>query len=117
MFGPDVAITGSDHRYDIAGTPMIFSGRPPLRPTTIEADVWVGRGATIMAGVRVGRGAIIAAGAIVTKDVPAYEIFGGVPARKIGERFPPGELRDRHDRVLDGSVIDGRYCSRLLDSE
>lgn len=42
-------------------------------------------GATILPGVTVGENAVVAAGAVVGKDVPAYEIWGGVPARKIGE--------------------------------
>ncbi|MEQ3644768.1 MAG: CatB-related O-acetyltransferase [Paracoccus sp. (in: a-proteobacteria)] len=62
--------------------------------TSIGNDVWIGNRVTIIAGVTIGDGAIIGAGAVVTKDVPAYEIFGGVPAKKIGERFS-GEIRER----------------------
>lgn len=43
----------------------------------IGNDVWIGAGAQVLSGVRVGDGAVIAAGAVVTKDVPAYEIWGG----------------------------------------
>jgi acetyltransferase-like isoleucine patch superfamily enzyme len=100
MFGPRVAVVGGDHRYDLPGTPMIWSGRPVLEPTIIEADVWVGYGTVIMAGVRIGRGSIIAANAVVTKDVPPYEIWGGVPARKITDRFANSEDRERHDAML-----------------
>lgn len=55
----------------------------------VEDDVWIGYGATIMSGVDIGKGAIIAAGAIVTKNVPAYAIVGGVPAKVIKYRFSP----------------------------
>ncbi|MBJ7533000.1 chloramphenicol acetyltransferase [Rhodomicrobium vannielii ATCC 17100] len=55
---------------------------------TIGNDVWVGHGAVILPGRSVGDGAVIAAGAIVTKDVPAYAIVGGNPARLIKWRFP-----------------------------
>lgn len=53
----------------------------------IDDDVWIGYGATIMSGVHVAQGAVIAAGAVVTKDVPAYAIAGGVPAKIIRFRF------------------------------
>jgi len=54
----------------------------------IGHDVWIGHGAIILAGRSVGDGAVIAAGAIVTKDVPAYAIVAGNPARVIRQRFP-----------------------------
>ena len=56
-------------------------------PVTIGHDVWVGASALILDGVTIGDGAIIAAGAVVTGDVAAYAIVGGVPARLIRRRF------------------------------
>jgi hypothetical protein len=53
----------------------------------IGHDVWIGHGAVILPGRNIGTGAVIAAGAIVTKDVPAYTIVGGNPARSIRRRF------------------------------
>ena len=55
--------------------------------TIIGNDVWIGRRAQIMNGVKVGDGAIIAAGAVVARDVPAYTIVAGVPARTVRDRF------------------------------
>ena len=52
----------------------------------LEEDVWLGVNVVVLKGARIGRGAIIAAGAVVTADVPAYEIWGGIPARKLSER-------------------------------
>jgi len=60
----------------------------PLRGDTVVGnDVWIGQNATILPGVRIGDGAIIAANATVTKDVPAYHIAGGNPARILRARF------------------------------
>lgn len=52
----------------------------------IEEDVWIGAGAIILKGVRIGVGSVVAAGAVVTKSILPYEIWGGVPAQKIGVR-------------------------------
>jgi maltose O-acetyltransferase len=52
----------------------------------IEHHVWIASRVTILPYVHIGYGAIIASGAVVTKDVPPMEIWGGVPAKKIGER-------------------------------
>lgn len=53
-------------------------------PIVLGRNVWVGSNATILRGVRIGDNAVVAAGAVVTKDVPAEVIVGGVPARILG---------------------------------
>ena len=53
----------------------------------IGHDVWIGHGAVILPGRNIGTGAVVAAGAIVTKDVPAYTIVAGNPARPVRRRF------------------------------
>jgi acetyltransferase-like isoleucine patch superfamily enzyme len=63
----------------------------------IEDDVWVGYGAIIISGVRIGKGSIIASGSVVTKDVEPYSIYGGVPAKKIGNRF--ANDADLHEHI------------------
>ena len=55
----------------------------------IGHDVWIGHGAIIKPGVKIGHGAVVAAGAIVTRDVPAYAIVAGVPAKFMRWRFDP----------------------------
>ncbi|WP_316182333.1 MULTISPECIES: chloramphenicol acetyltransferase [unclassified Bradyrhizobium] len=63
----------------------------------IGHDVWIGHGAIVLPGRNIGTGAVVAAGAIVTKDVPAYTVVAGNPARPIKRRFP----REVEQRLLD----------------
>jgi virginiamycin A acetyltransferase len=58
----------------------------------IGNDVWIGESANIMAGVKIGNGAVIAANSVVTKDVPAYAIVAGNPAKIIKTRFEENEI-------------------------
>ncbi len=64
----------------------------PTGDTVIGNDVWVTQRAFIRSGVTVGDGAIVAAGAIVTKDVPAYAVVGGNPAKVLRYRFTPEQI-------------------------
>jgi phosphonate metabolism protein (transferase hexapeptide repeat family) len=57
-------------------------------PVTIGHDVWIGHGAIVLPGRNIGTGAVVAAGAVVTKNVQAYSIVAGNPARIIRQRFP-----------------------------
>ncbi len=59
---------------------------PEPRGIRIGDDVWLGAGVVVTPGVSIGSGAVIGANAVVTHDVPDYEIWAGVPARRIGER-------------------------------
>jgi len=55
-------------------------------PIMIMDNVWIGSGAIILGGVTIGKGSVIAAGALVNKSVGDYEIWGGIPAKKIKSR-------------------------------
>ena len=58
----------------------------------IENDVWIGDNVSILGGVTIHNGAIIGTGAVVTRDVLPYTIVGGVPAKKIGQRFEKKQI-------------------------
>ncbi|MDD2806222.1 MAG: CatB-related O-acetyltransferase [Elusimicrobiales bacterium] len=74
---------------------MTFTSKSLFRErelVRIGNDVWIGANALLLDGICVGDGAIIAAGAVVAKDVPAYAIVGGVPAKLIRYRFSPEQI-------------------------
>jgi acetyltransferase-like isoleucine patch superfamily enzyme len=75
-----------DHDHDISGTGALPKSPGPCAPIVLSDYVWVGANSVILKGVEIGLGSVIAAGAVVTKSIPPNEIWGGVPARKIGER-------------------------------
>lgn len=60
---------------------IAYEGYVKDAPVVICDKVWIGARATILCGVTIGKGSIVAAGAVVTKDVPAYCLVGGVPAK------------------------------------
>lgn len=74
------------------------------KPVAIMDHVWVGARAIIMPGVTIGEGAVVAAGAIVTKDVPAYTIVGGNPARQIGVRSRDLRYKSRYFPYFDTDI-------------
>lgn len=68
-------------------TPPHMSQLPRKGDTIIGNDVWIGRESVIMHSVKIGDGAIVAAYSVVVKDIPAYTVYGGNPAKFIKERF------------------------------
>lgn len=91
-------ISIGDH-VDIASEVMIYNSEHKINDPKFEAEneaveigdyVFIGPRAIILPGVKIGKGAIVAAGCVVTKDVPEYSIYAGVPGKVIGER----KLRD-----------------------
>lgn len=87
MMGPEVIIYTSGHKFDRTDISMMDQGFTETKPVTIGNDVWLGRRVIIMPGVTIGDGSIIGAGAVVTKDIPAYSVAGGVPAKVIKSRL------------------------------
>ena len=95
-----VCIGGASHPIErVSSSPVFHEGNNILGKnfqlfeykhtpkTTIENDVWIGIGAIIKAGVTIHNGAVIGSGSVVTHDVPAFEIWGGNPAKRIRDRF------------------------------
>ncbi|WP_339223845.1 acyltransferase [Paenibacillus sp. FSL H8-0332] len=80
------SLYGFNHGYAVTDVPVF---RQPLtvKGIVIGDDVWIGANAVILDGVRIGSHSIVAAGAIVTRDVPAYSIVGGNPAKLIRSRL------------------------------
>lgn len=78
LIGQQAVIATLDHDLDPKNRANMFAA-----PVKIGNGVWIGAHATILAGVTVGDGAVVAAGAVVTKDVPANSVVGGVPAKII----------------------------------
>jgi len=83
-FGAMVTIHDENHIPSRDDRPFITRGFVS-KPIDIGRNVWVGTKSTILQGVTIGDGAVIAANSVVTKDVPAYTIVGGVPAKIIKE--------------------------------
>lgn len=119
---------GGNHRVDWCTTfPFghIYQGQLVERttkghPTTkgdivIGNDVWISEGVTIFSGVSIGDGAVIAGNSTVTRNVGAYEIWGGNPARLIRPRFAPDVAqRLQTTRWWDCSVETVRELAPLL---
>ena len=92
MAGPGLTIITGDHRIDLHDKYMdevTEAEKLPEndQPVVIEKDVWCGANVTILKGVTIGKGSVIAAGSVVVKNVGEYEIWGGVPANKLKNRY------------------------------
>jgi len=109
MLANNVSVIGSDHIYSDPSKPIIFSGRPISKQTIIGDDVWVGAFSIIMSGVEIGDGAIVGAGSVVTKNIPSYSIYAGVPAKFIKMRFNDDEIKI-HIEMLKNENIEVKYC-------
>ncbi|RJR24533.1 acyltransferase [Candidatus Microgenomates bacterium] len=88
------ALTIGSH-VDIASQVLVYNSEHDIdsedfkainEPVTIEDYAFIGPRAIILPGVKIGKGAVVAAGAVVTKDVEAFSVVGGVPAKEIRKR-------------------------------
>lgn len=106
VFGPNVTIYSGDHQSDILGKHIIeITDRDKNDPdldqdVVIESGCWIGTRAIILKGVTIGKGSIVGAGSVVTKDIPPYSVYVGVPSSRVFERFNKEEIEE-HEKLLD----------------
>lgn len=85
LVGPGVKMFCGNHGTKRNGTPMVFQDRSE-NDIIIGNDVWIGANSILVSGAKINDGAIIAAGSVVTKEIPAYAIAAGSPAKVIKYR-------------------------------
>ena len=78
LIAPKVSLLSEGHPLEIEKRHSLVPGR-----ITIKKNAWIGANATILPGVTIGENSVVAAGAIVSKDVPANTVVGGIPAKVI----------------------------------
>lgn len=78
LIGPRVNLTTENHPLDPSNRRALVT-----KPIVIKRKAWIGAGATILPGLTIGENAVVAAGAVVSKDVPANTVVGGIPAKFI----------------------------------
>ncbi len=133
--GPGVLIGPGKHPTHFVSTSPVFYS--PLRQcgvsfsdesryvenekTVIGNDVWIGAGVVVLDGLKIGNGAVLAANSVITSDVPAFAIVGGIPARIIKKRFDEDTCR-----ALEGIAwwewseekiqkTSSEFCGNVLD--
>ena len=86
LVGYRTQILSANHEIP-SGMERVFDAGHEFKPITIGDDVWIGANCVILPGISVGEGAIVGAGSVVTKDVAAFAVVGGVPAKIIKSRL------------------------------
>lgn len=78
LIGPKVNLITENHSLDPGDRRTLI-----CKPIVIKRNAWIGAAATILPGVTIGENSVVAAGAVVSKDVPANTVVGGIPAKHI----------------------------------
>jgi maltose O-acetyltransferase len=84
--GPEVVIYTQNHSSKRTDITMQEQGFDNAKPVIIGNDVWIGRRVIILPGVIIGKGSVIGAGAVVSKNIPAYSVAVGNPAKVVKNR-------------------------------
>jgi len=94
MFAQNIVLSGLNHGYEDI---TIVPHKQPVtkKKIIIEDEVWIGANSVVVAGVTIGKHSVIAAGSIVTKDIPAYSVAAGNPARLIKQYNPDSGIWER----------------------
>ena len=85
LIADGVYISDFDHNFADVSRPIKDQGIAKSR-VRIDRDVWLGTKVTVCRGVAIGEGAVVGANAVVTRDLPAYAVAVGVPARVVKDR-------------------------------
>jgi acetyltransferase-like isoleucine patch superfamily enzyme len=85
MFANGCFVTDADHRFDDPVRPVPWQGFTSKGPTRVGDNVWCGANVVVTGGVTIGERCVIGANSVVTRDVPAFSIAAGAPARVIRE--------------------------------
>ncbi|KAF5569378.1 hypothetical protein FPHYL_2193 [Fusarium phyllophilum] len=91
MIGPNVMIATATHETEVASRRACIEYAYPIN---IGDDCWIGGGVTILPGVTIGEGCTIGAGSIVTRDIPAWSVAVGSPARVVKKVQALGEFNE-----------------------
>ena len=100
LVGYESIIMTSARNFGDTETPINLQGST-RKPVIIGNDCWLGARAIVLPGVTIGDGAVVGTAAVVTKDVPALAVVGGVPARILGKRGNQSGQRRLRDKLSE----------------
>jgi acetyltransferase-like isoleucine patch superfamily enzyme len=115
VIGPGLYLIAGDHEFQVPGVPFRGGPRGLNEPIAIGRNVWIGARCTVLKGVTIGDAAVIAAGSIVTRDVDAFAVVAGAPARFRRWRFEDDDRRI-HEEFLRHSFPAGDGRSSRISS-
>jgi acetyltransferase-like isoleucine patch superfamily enzyme len=115
MIGAHTIIIPANHGLTQLDRPMTVQPLT-MKGVTIGEDVWIGAGCKVLDGVHIGNGAVIGAGSVVTKDIDAYLIALGVPAKDVGsrQRSSAGRASEQAADTLPPAMLLEHEPSQLL---
>lgn len=94
ILAQNIVMSGLNHGYEDIHLPP-HNQPVTKRKITLEDEVWIGANVVVVAGVTIGKHAVVAAGSVVTKDVPAYSVVAGNPAKIIKQYNPQTHVWER----------------------